>query len=205
WDFCGELRERFTADDDIYKAAQKVQEAVEQVVMLSTYSGARFQHSHGIAIFFPWARIVDSKGGSDLSAYKDLKFANETGWARFLDRYFKETQRPPRTGQGQARTSHLNARPGIFGSLAEEKVKGGGVEDSKGGGVEDSKGFFLDESKGGGTEDSKGGGAEDSKSGLFLPNLKIGQMKNPPTDWYRLDLAKELDLAKKRARNTGVK
>ena len=73
WDFCNELTKRFPEGDDILTAAAQVQKAIEGVVTLSTYSGARFQHSHGIAIFFPWADIVDSKGGHDLSAYKNTQ------------------------------------------------------------------------------------------------------------------------------------
>jgi hypothetical protein len=205
WDFCGQLKERFAEGDHVYLVAQDVQNAIDRVVMLSTYSGARFQHSHGVAIYFPWADIVDSKGGRDLSAYRLLKFTQETGWADFLDLYLEATKREPRCVKGEEpKTSHLNVRPGLFGTFAEKALsakqgkgggpddgKGGGPDDGKGGGPDDGKGGGPDDGKGGGPDDgkgafsdeTKGGGPDDGKSGLQLPGLMIGEMKNPPTEW----------------------
>lgn len=200
WDFCGQLKEKFPEPHHVWIVAEAVQKAIERVVMLSIYSGARFQHSHGVAIYFPWADIVDSRGGHDLSAYKQLKFARETGWAEFLEQYLEDTQREPREIPGEvvARESHLNARPGLFGTIAEHK--GGGDDESKGGGDDESKGGGDDESKGLFSDESKGGGDDESKSGLQLSGLKIGEMKNPPTEWYPCDIRRATDLAWERCR-----
>jgi hypothetical protein len=218
WDFCGELKERFPEYHPVYSRAQAVQNAIEGVVIMSTYSGARFQHSHGLAVYFPWADIVDSKGGHDLSAYRLLRFANQTDWADFLAGYLKTTRRGPRyvDGEDVPKTSHLNARPGLFGTLAEvtleiaagQQGKGGGDDDSKGGGDDDDSkgGGDDDDSKGGGDDDdskssfsdeTKGGGDDDdSKSAALLLGLKIGQMKNPPVVWFPKNMPKEIQRAR---------
>src|SRR5262249_14458717 len=148
-------------------------------------------------------------------AYGLLEFANDTGWAAFLKKYLEDTQREPRYVDGEAvpRNSHLNARPGLFGTFAEvTQVKGGGPDDSKGGGPDDSKGGGPDDSKGGGPDDSKGGGPDDSKgvfadetkgggpddskSGVQLSGLKIGEMKNPPIVWFSFNLQRDKDYRK---------
>jgi hypothetical protein len=202
WDFCDQLKLRFPEGQHIHSVAHAVQDAIDKAVLISTYSGARFQNSHGIAIYFPWADIIDAKGGHDLSAYRLLKFARESGWADFLQSYFLSTQCPPRDvpGEDVPKSSRLNARPGLFGTYAEEfglgQGKGGVPEDSRGGVPEDSRGGVPEDSRGGVPEDSRGGVPEDSRSGLAASSnsdaqllyLKIGQMKNPPTMWFPCDV-----------------
>ncbi|MGE0128738.1 MAG: clostripain-related cysteine peptidase [Blastocatellales bacterium] len=101
WDFC-DLLEEGCNRRDVQTACKRVKEAVESVVLLSCYSGAAFQHSHGLSIFFPWRgdekRVARNPGekSDDLTAYKGLKFHAETKWGDFLDAYVEATRREMR-------------------------------------------------------------------------------------------------------------
>src|SRR5262249_41111249 len=53
WDFC-DLLEEGCIYQDVQTVCKGVKEAVNSVVIMSHYSGAAFQHSHGLSIFFPW-------------------------------------------------------------------------------------------------------------------------------------------------------
>ena len=57
-------------------------------VIKSGCSGFAYQHSHGLSIYFPWAFVSPD--------YRNLQFAQVTGWYDFLEKHIKETQREPR-------------------------------------------------------------------------------------------------------------
>ncbi len=95
WDFCGEL-EKVTKVEKIKNACMEIQYIIKQeLVIVSCYSGAEFQHSHGISIYFPWA---NSDLQRDLPAYKELKFDIETKWSAFLELFGTITEREIRKG-----------------------------------------------------------------------------------------------------------
>jgi Clostripain family len=71
----------------IRSAGAAVLEAIRSAVRYSGSTGADFQHSHGLSIYFPWS---DSEYLPD---YRRLEFAKFTGWADFLEVYFAATRR----------------------------------------------------------------------------------------------------------------
>ncbi len=69
------------------KASRLVLEAVDAAVVSSGTTGSELQHSHGLSIYFPWS-FRDF-----FPEYRALRFAEETGWAEFLETYLRATQR----------------------------------------------------------------------------------------------------------------
>ena len=92
WDFC-DLLENGCGDPDVKAACGEVKDTVEKFVLISCYSGAAFQHSHGLSIYFPWAKTDLDR---DLSGYRKLAFHQDTKWGDFLEAYGKQTQREVR-------------------------------------------------------------------------------------------------------------
>jgi Clostripain family len=101
WDFCDQLM-RFLPNGEFEEKIKRVKTAIDGkegeegkegkngkngVVIRSCYCGPEFQHAHGIAIYFPWSALAVPP------SYKELKFAQETGWDKFLDVYLKTTRR----------------------------------------------------------------------------------------------------------------
>jgi hypothetical protein len=118
WDFCdqlerGAVRARAVAGD--YPGAQTVLDgivgscaAVKRAVQGMTrpddkpprHSGPEFQHSHGLAMFFPWSTSVVG-GAEALKSYDKLQFSRKTGWSGFLATYLEKTEREGRRGDGR--------------------------------------------------------------------------------------------------------
>jgi cysteine peptidase C11 family protein len=95
-DFCELLRDG-CRDEGIRKACSNVISVVrgekdDGYVVKSCHSGGAFQHSNGVAVFFPWASI-DKK-------YRKLRFAKATGWDVFLRAYLRTTRRRAREDRG---------------------------------------------------------------------------------------------------------
>lgn len=100
WDFCDQL-ERSCQDKTILAACQHVkvviagdpQQKISPFVLRSCFSGAAFQHSHGVSIYFPWAadtqHVVKFK---ELVEYKKLKFPRQTGWGDFIEEYLRASR-----------------------------------------------------------------------------------------------------------------
>jgi hypothetical protein len=89
WDFCERLKAhcRYSDDLTIIKQCIIVQKALEPVVLISGHTGAEFQHSTGLSIYFPWT-------ADDFSPeYKDLKFSTDTKWGEFLEEFLESTRR----------------------------------------------------------------------------------------------------------------
>jgi cysteine peptidase C11 family protein len=98
-DFCQELKAslaRWNAGEygALIGLCDTVVAAVDRVVIRKRFCGVEFQYSHGLSVYFPWARSAEST----LRPYKALGFANEndSAWSTFLERYLKSTQRPVR-------------------------------------------------------------------------------------------------------------
>jgi hypothetical protein len=95
---------------------------VYPLVVGTCYTGAAFQHSYGISVFFPWSEMKDAGGTRDLDHYGKLEFAQDNKWKEFLEDYVKKTQRAVRFGKygevdptsGGLEASRLNYRRGAF-------------------------------------------------------------------------------------------
>jgi hypothetical protein len=75
------------ATDEIRKACRLVLDAVAAAVVSSGTTGAELQHSHGLSIYFPWSHR------DFFPEYRNLRFARETGWVKFLEAYLRSTSR----------------------------------------------------------------------------------------------------------------
>src|SRR5678810_520574 len=63
----------------------------EEFVLKSCYSGAAYQYSYGVSVYFPWATV--------LAKYENLDFVTEPPgrrWLSFLLAYTQLTRREPR-------------------------------------------------------------------------------------------------------------
>lgn len=120
YDFCLCLKRRCDDGDPIQKemkaACNAVIEALQEmpmearkakmpssVVVHSDHFGPLFQYSHGLSIFFPWARPVQEEprvlDDNVLTRYEKYEFTKALGsssWLSFLDAYFTGTQRKSR-------------------------------------------------------------------------------------------------------------
>jgi hypothetical protein len=91
--------------DEIRKAAARVLGAIETAVVSSGTTGGELQHSHGLSIYFPWS-------SRDFSPeYRNLRFAEEAGWGRFLEVYLRATQRMRRFQSAHLKESDAPAVP----------------------------------------------------------------------------------------------
>ncbi len=94
YDFCDCLQQRYDAGD-VPRECRKVMEFIEShFVLKSCYSGPAFQYSNGVSIYFPWSEVTPG--------YGNLNFARDSGWAKFLQIYTKETRREPRPPRRQS-------------------------------------------------------------------------------------------------------
>jgi hypothetical protein len=109
-DFCEQLLRfgrGFTGDEAlrVRAAADGVREAVSEAVIASGTTGAEFQHSRGLSIYFPWS------SRDYASEYRNLDFARHTKWADFLETYLRVTPRMRRF-QG-TRVTEAASGPGV--------------------------------------------------------------------------------------------
>jgi len=112
YDFCVCLSRRCDEGDPAQKrmkaACDAVIEALKEtnpnsVIVHSDHFGPLFQYSHGLSIFFPWARPVQEEpkilDDNVLTRYEKYEFTKALGkdsWLSFLDDYFTGTQRKSR-------------------------------------------------------------------------------------------------------------
>jgi hypothetical protein len=171
WDFCNCLSERLKDKGkykDVRDACIAIRDAIDPLngkqgdalVLRSGYSGAAFQYSNGLSVFFPWANLTDAAGTEDLDHYGLLGFATATLWDEFLRVYLHATKRRPprdRNTQGDLLTSMLNRRTGIF--TGEPGAKDSEVDPVQ--------------------RDSE----VDPVQRTTLVTARIESMKNPPTEW----------------------
>ncbi len=96
-DFCARLCLHLD-EGDIQRACIDVLSALGRVVRASHVTGAGFQYSTGLSIYFPWSNDrVKAKGelgkSSALDEYRSLAFSRQTLWGEFLDVYLEVTRR----------------------------------------------------------------------------------------------------------------
>ena len=114
-DFCHRLS-RYLPDSDVQGCCLDVTAAVAAVVKDSYVTGAAYQYSTGLSVYFPWSndaakgRGKEIQATSDLEGYKMLKFNKKTNWGEFLDSYLDATQRKPVADQNQLAEPSLPAR-----------------------------------------------------------------------------------------------
>jgi hypothetical protein len=101
-DFCGLLVQRLEVllkqganVSAIIQACESVINLISppgagKVVEANCYTGAAFQYSNGISIYFPWSAINTSP------TYKELAFGKNSRWPEFLAEYAKATKRRSR-------------------------------------------------------------------------------------------------------------
>lgn len=112
-DLVSKCAHKLDALTKISARAQEVCQAIEDVTRRdekdrdqSTQgsAGVEFQHAHGVSVYFPWQlpatpkELSDHAGTqfADLNQYKKLRFAENSGWGAFLEKYLGATMRPPR-------------------------------------------------------------------------------------------------------------
>lgn len=115
FDFC-DLLEEGCDNEQVKEACGAVKDAVESLVVKSCYSGAAFQYSRGISIYFPWAEVTGK--------YKNLLFSKNTKWDEFLHKYVEQTRREPRGGE--ATRSKRRAAQGSTSASEVRSVSGSG-------------------------------------------------------------------------------
>lgn len=112
YDFCLCLRRRCDEELRVQKDMKDACDAVidvlketapKPVIVLSDHFGPLFQYSHGLSIFFPWARPVQEEpmilDDNVLTRYEKYEFTKALGgdsWLSFLEDYFTGTQRRSR-------------------------------------------------------------------------------------------------------------
>jgi hypothetical protein len=68
-------------------------------IVQADFSGPDCQFTHGLSIYFPWARPVEDAQEHVIKNYRNYAFVTELGgasWLQFLNAYFSETERKPR-------------------------------------------------------------------------------------------------------------
>jgi hypothetical protein len=90
-----------------------VEAAIRESVLLSGFSGGKYQYSNGISIFFPWTLGVLATSSR---TYSKLDFAQKAAprWKRFLWEYLaRTTRRPPKEASTLSSTSQKNLGVGM--------------------------------------------------------------------------------------------
>lgn len=87
-DFCKRLR-YFYDESLVQIACRNVESAVRRCCLKSCTSGAAFQYSYGISMYFPWNYVAPH--------YRNIDFSKDSEWLSFLQQYVIKTRRRPRT------------------------------------------------------------------------------------------------------------
>jgi hypothetical protein len=93
----------------------KGQRSGEGYVIRSCHSGGAFQHSNGVAVFFPWASIDED--------YDKLRFSKKTGWELFLRAYIRTTRRRAREDGRQVELAVQQGDPSAIRDFPELGTK----------------------------------------------------------------------------------
>jgi len=91
FDFCDRLEARL-ADGAVAEQCRVVKEFLSnEFVLSSCYSGAAYQYSYGVSLYFPWSQVAPSYWNLDF-----VKDSDGSGWGSFLRTYTLLTRRTPR-------------------------------------------------------------------------------------------------------------
>jgi Clostripain family len=104
YDFCDCLEKRLP-NGPITEACKILKGFISnEFILRSCYSGAVYQYSYGVSIYFPWAQVANS--------YENLDFVKDSGgagWGSFLHSYTALTRREPRGGDATSKLSEANS------------------------------------------------------------------------------------------------
>lgn len=198
WDFCDRLAANLSdqgkTSDDVRRLCSNIKALIEggqytpkqgdakpvehPVVVKSCRTGAKFQHSHGLSIYFPWS-------ASDfVPAYRNLRFAGEEGtrWGEFLEKYLNATRRARR--DQDRNLDGKKAKPPLhFGEPGDIVAVKFGTDDRAKFGTDDRAKFGTDDRAKFGTDDRAKFGTDDRAKGLNVAST----MKNSPDGFYGSD------------------
>jgi pentapeptide MXKDX repeat protein len=103
YDFCDCL-ERRVRSGPVAKRCQEVKSFIStKFVLRSCYSGAAYQYSNGVSLYFPWSQVAKS--------YENLDFVKDSagsGWRSFLNTCVQTTRRAPRGVRNRSRLSEAS-------------------------------------------------------------------------------------------------
>jgi pentapeptide MXKDX repeat protein len=103
YDFCDCL-ERRNRSGPIAKRCREVKSFIStKFVLRSCYSGAAYQYSNGVSLYFPWSQVAKSYENLDF-----VKNSTGSGWFAFLNTYVQLTRRTPRGVSNKSRLSEAN-------------------------------------------------------------------------------------------------
>jgi cysteine peptidase C11 family protein len=98
----------------------------ESLIVQSDFFGPLFQYSHGLSIYFPWAKPIEDapviKGDDILGRYEKYAFTEvmkNDSWLSFLNAYFEATRRKSRLEEDQ--------RMGVSGNGSKRPANIGGI------------------------------------------------------------------------------
>ena len=141
YDFCLCLEEKCLEYEplqaDIKRACEAVREKLKEtnkpggLVIFSDFFGPLYQYSHGLSVYFPWARPVQDTpplpSDDILRQYENYKFTKELGkddsWLSFLNAYFDATMRQSRAKE-DAPAEQKQAKFAVNGQKALPAVVG---------------------------------------------------------------------------------
>jgi hypothetical protein len=114
FDFCDRLETRLD-DGVVAEQCRAVKDFLRNdFVLRSCYSGAAYQYSYGVSLYFPWSHVAPSYWNLDF-----VRDSNGSGWGSFLKTYTLLTRRAPRG---------MNADSGLakaLNGLVEERLFAG--------------------------------------------------------------------------------
>jgi hypothetical protein len=145
-DACEKVKKSLATNSSVERS-----ERFKNLVVRSEYFGWRFQHSHGLSIYFPWAEPLEvenvmetrimatprqdkqSTGSTSkqsiMDRYQNYKFtqtfASGYAWCDFLRSYFDGTQRALRNGQPSAEVLGIVGLDGPAEFLSTTAAAGG--------------------------------------------------------------------------------
>ena len=121
YDFCDCLEGRLQSNSIARKCREVKKFLKAEFVLKSCYSGAVYQYSYGVSMYFPWAEVVNTYANLDF-----IKGSTETGWGKFLRTYTFITRRLPRGadskfGLSQRRAASLG-QPDSTGRMFTDRM-----------------------------------------------------------------------------------
>jgi hypothetical protein len=137
--------------DEIRKACRLVLDAVAAAVVSSGTTGDELQHSQGLSIYFPWSHR------DFFPEYRNLRFAEETGWASFLETYLRSTRRMRRFQSANLKAAKVPAVPRRMPHPGPDVAE---------------------------TKDVEAGTRKDVEAGTRKGQTCRSTMKNPPEGYY---------------------